>query len=227
MKMFRNYSKKQAIKLTLENMNARLLNLKHLTGNNKLSNEMTTYIKSEVDRCKAELESLLPFYSYSWGDLRHEITNSISYIEFAISLYKDSYKSGTKLSTLDDELFRDILHASKLVAFAGFMKEDSDEQLDEAESLRFSYGIEITLKNGEKIQHILYAVGDCCLLSDIANENRIKFLNVVITIAENILQRLFLGQKHDIETSIHTDISMYGFIVPNGWNVDLSVDQRD
>jgi len=217
--MFGNKHRKPALNSILENLKARLLDLKQLTeSDNMLSKEMKKIVGNEIERCKADLCGLQVLYP----DGLYDNISSIYSIGYNLRRYDDSYRNGTILSTFYPELWKNIQNSSRIEVFAGYTGDIDEDNDKEIEIPKYSYGVQLTLSTGEEIIHIFSSSGDCCLMNDLANELRKKSLNVVIAIVDDILYQIFMNGERinkNVDLRIRTEIPIDNFKVPNGWVV--------
>jgi len=98
---------------------------------------------------------------------------------------------------------------------------DTDSAHSDDELTCFSYGIKYIRKDRTTQVHVFKTSADSCMLSDIANNRRKRSLNVVISIAEDIIRQVYHYPEEiaKIDISIRTDMDIDGFYCPDGWYV--------
>lgn len=220
--MFNNNRKNQITvhETLLENLNVRLAEIKQLTeSRNLLSKPMTTFIKNELLRCRADVNALkLANKEVPLDNFQNDMEKILLGIEYRLGMDEETLWHGSLLSAFYPELQKSIEESIKIEIFAGFEKAEPG---DEADIPGISYGVKLLSETGEESIHIFNSSGDGCLMSDMANERRKNTLNVVTAVVSDILHSIDpRGQNFSsLDISIRTDIEIVGFNVPSGWKV--------
>lgn len=222
------WNKKKAINSCINGLYEDTLNrardLKDLVHNrNRLDLRVIEIAGKELERLKREQLSFNQVWKFTEipvdlvSEYKHQLSDLIREIEFHLSGQIELGRQIGIKYLFYPQLIHDTSKAKTMEIFAGFEPLDSDDELP-----RFSYGIKFTFDSDPDTLHVFDSSSDGCIMSGIANIRRARSLNLIVSIAEDILQKVFDHRisESEIKVSIRTDIPIYGFHCPDGWYVN-------